>query len=400
MKAPLVALGFALIAGGSAAAATLEPATAAKPVLDDRYPERRVSFPDGVVGLADLTYSSLAGYRPLRLDLYRPASTSTPHPLVIYVHGGGWQSGHTRHSGAFENWPGVLASIAARGYVVVSLEYRLSGEAPFPAAIQDVKSAIRWLRTNAAEFGIDKQRAVIWGGSAGGQLAALAGTSCGVAALEPPGSAAEQRPEPGAAPAGANNAKAAASTPPAAAVAGSAKPPAGSTPLAAPAGASSAMASAPAASTSAQPAVSSAAESDCVQGVIAWYGIFDFSTLSSQSGGNTGGTNAGPARYLGCALTKCSPQALAAAGAMTYIDAKDPPTLLIHGVNDHTVPIQQSRAYLAALRAKGVRAELIEIPGVDHSFVGATADATRAASLQALNASLAFIDATLNPRRN
>jgi len=353
--ASLIALGFALAMAldHAALAATLEPATAAKPVLDDRYPERRVSFPDGVVGLADLTYASLTGYRPLRLDLYRPASIATPHPLVIYVHGGGWQSGHTRHSGAFENWPGVLASIAARGYVVVSLEYRLSSEAPFPAAIQDVKSAIRWLRTNAAEFGIDKQRAVIWGGSAGGQLAALAGTSCGVAALEPPGPAAAQRPEPGAAAAG-----------------------------------------------SAPSAASPPAESDCVQAVIAWYGIFDFSTLSGQSGGNTGGANGGPARYLGCALAKCSPQALAAAGATTYIDAKDPPTLLIHGVNDHTVPIEQSRTYLAALRAKGVRAELIEIPGVDHSFVGATPAATRAASLQALNASLAFIDATLGPRHN
>ena len=364
---PAFALGllFVTVFGRAAlAAAPLEPPTAAKPVLDDRYPERRTSFSDGVVGLADLTYSSLAGYRPLRLDLYRPANTSAPHPLVIYVHGGGWQSGHTRHSGAFENWPGVLASIAARGYVVVSLEYRLSGEAPFPAAIQDVKSAIRWLRTNAAEFGIDKQRAVIWGGSAGGQLAALAGTSCGVAALEPPGSAAAQRPEPGA-------------------TTGGSAPGAGSTGHAKPA-------------MSPTPAPSATAESDCVQGVIAWYGIFDFSTLSTQ----TGGTNGGPGRYLGCALAKCSPQALAAAGATTYLDAKDPPTLLIHGVNDHTVPIQQSRAYLAALRAKGVRAELIEIPGVDHSFIGATPEATRAASLQALNASLAFIDATVGPRHN
>ena len=65
---------------------------------------------------------------------------------------------------------------------------------------------------------------------------------------------------------------------------------------------------------------------------------------------------------------------------------------MIHGVNDRTVPIQQSRDYLAALRAKGVRAELIEIPGVDHSFIGTTPQATRAASLQALQKSLEFID--------
>src|SRR6185312_15847831 len=98
-----------------------------------------------------------------------------------------------------EDWPGVLASVAGRGYVVASVEYRLSGEARFPAAIQDVKAAIRWLRTHASQYGIEPRRAVIWGGSAGGQLAALAGTTCGIAALEPPGTAATQRPEPGAA---------------------------------------------------------------------------------------------------------------------------------------------------------------------------------------------------------
>ena len=62
----------------------------------------------------------------------------------------------------------MLASLAGRGYVVASLNYRLSGEAPSPAAEQDVKSAVRWLRANAARFGIDKRRIGIWGGSAGG----------------------------------------------------------------------------------------------------------------------------------------------------------------------------------------------------------------------------------------
>src|SRR5262245_49182688 len=122
---------LATIAGADtkapAAGSVSQAAVGTKPVLEDRYPERRTLFPGGVIGLADLTYASYTGYRPLTLDLYRPASTATPHPLVIYVHGGGWQSGHTRHSGAFEDWPGTLASIAARGYVVTSLEYRLSG---------------------------------------------------------------------------------------------------------------------------------------------------------------------------------------------------------------------------------------------------------------------------------
>ena len=334
------------LAGGTAAAAPEAVATAAHPVLEDRYPERRIPLAGGVVGLADLTYSVLPGFRPLRLDLYEPPGPqSGSHPLVVFIHGGGWMSGHTRHSGAFEDWPGVLASLAAKGYVVASVEYRLSGEAPFPAAIQDTKAAIRWLRAHAAQYGIDRQRAIAWGGSAGGQLAALAATSCGAAALRPaapppaPGGRAVPRPED--------------------------------------------------------------SESDCVQGLITWYGIFDFATIAAQSGPDgpqrLGSAETAPSRYLGCALSSCTAAILAAASAASYVNSTDPPALLIHGTADHTVPVQQSRDFYALLRSKGVPAELVEIPGVDHSFIGATPAATRAASLLALRKSFEFIDRTVGP---
>jgi acetyl esterase/lipase len=287
---------------------------AAQPVLDDHYPARQISFPAGVVGLADVVFSTPPGFRPLRLDLYRPGGALQSRPLVVYIHGGGWQSGHTRHSGAFENWPGVLAALASKGYVVASVEYRLSGEARFPAAIDDVRAAIRWLRSRASEFGIDRKRAIVWGGSAGGQLAALTAMQC------------VQRTED--------------------------------------------------------------SESDCVQGLIAWYGIFDFGSLGVP------GSDSVPARYLGCALDRCDAAAVAAASPSAFVDATDPPVLLIHGVNDRTVPIQQSRDFLARLKAKGVSASLLEIPGVDHSFIGATRDATRAASEQAITQSFEFIDRT------
>jgi acetyl esterase/lipase len=335
-------VGFALqLPAPVHAAEVLTAATAARPVLEDRYPARRTTFANGVVGLADVTYAAIPGFRPLHLDLYlAPDGTKRLHPLVLFVHGGGWQGGHTRHSGAFEDWPGVLASLAAKGYVVTSLEYRLSGEARFPAAIQDVKSAIRWLRAHSSAYGIDPARALIWGGSAGGQLAALAATSCGVTELEP----APPAPVPGA----------------------------GAAPKA-------------------------PAASDCVQGLIAWYGVFDFATLPSQSaalGGRDGGADSAPSRYLGCALSECAKVATAASAA-SYVDSRDPPTLLIHGSDDHTVPPQQSRDFLALLRSKGVAAELVEIPGVDHSFIGKTPQVTRAASLQALRRSFEFIDSTL-----
>jgi para-nitrobenzyl esterase len=316
--------------GGNAGSAPVgnAPSVGEKPVLEDRYPARQTRFAGDVVGLTDLTFSTIPGFRPLTLDLYRPASTASAHPLVVYIHGGGWQSGHTRHSGAFENWPATLASIAARGYVVASLEYRLSGEAPFPAAIHDVKTAIRWLRANAREHGIDPLRVVIWGGSAGGQLAALAGMTCGVKGFDPVDISSDV--------------------------------------------------------------------SDCAQGVIAWYGIFDFESLAGtpDAMGAAGATapDSAPSRYLGCALPACTPTALRAASVTTYVNAGDPPVLLIHGTEDRTVPIKQSRDFLVVLKKSKVPVELLELPGVDHSFIGKNAEATRKASVQAFEASLAFID--------
>jgi acetyl esterase/lipase len=99
----------------------------------------------------------------------------------VYVHGGGWRAGHTRQSGAFSDFPGVLAEMASRGYVVASVEYRLSGEAPFPAALDDVRTAIRFLKANDSKYGIDASRVGIFGGSAGGQLAILEAVTCGAA---------------------------------------------------------------------------------------------------------------------------------------------------------------------------------------------------------------------------
>jgi acetyl esterase/lipase len=319
------------IALGDTAATSVEPAIGTKAVLEDRYPERRVAFPGGVSGLPDLTYSTVPGFRPLTLDLYLPAAhASGGAPVIIYVHGGGWTGGHTRHSGAFENWPGVLASLARKGYVVASLNYRLSSEAPFPAAEQDVKSAVRWLRTNAARFGVDKRRIGIWGGSAGGQLAALAGTSCGVQALAPPVT------DPNA-------------------------------PL----------------------------ESDCVQAVVAWYGVFDFTPLAS----NVAGPPAPVARYLGCEKRACTADQIALASPIRHIDRGDPPFLLIHGALDKTVVLSQSEKFHAALQAGAVKSQLLVLPDVDHSFVGSAAELTRDASLRALRTTIDFFDSTLAPVR-
>jgi len=174
-----------------AASAARQFDIADKPVVEDRYPDRIAHWPDGVTSLADVTYSVIDGYRPLIVDIYMPPKQTGPKPLVLYIHGGGWVAGHTRHSGASANFPAVLARLASEGFVVASLEYRLAGEARFPAQLQDARAALRFLKSNAAKYGIDPSRTGIWGGSAGGHLSALTAASCGVAKLDPAGTSAE-----------------------------------------------------------------------------------------------------------------------------------------------------------------------------------------------------------------
>jgi dipeptidyl aminopeptidase/acylaminoacyl peptidase len=84
-----------------------------------------------------------------------------------------------------------------------------------------------------------------------------------------------------------------------------------------------------------------------------------------------------------------------AASAVSFIDPKDPPTLLVHGTDDRTVPVTQSREMIATLKAAGVRSEFLELPETDHSWIGKTPEATRAMHLKALQATLDWFDATL-----
>ena len=297
------------------------PAIASAPVPGDRYPVRTTMFPRGVTGHADLTYSTVEGFRPLTLDLYLPSrgSADPPRPLIVFVHGGAWKGGHSRQSGAFEDWPKTLASLAAQGNVVSSVNYRLSGEAPFPAALFDVKNALRWLRAHADAYGIDRKRVLIWGNSAGGQLAALVAVSCQVPALSVPAPVEN--------------------------------------------------------------------ESDCVQGAIAWYGMFDFTAAPPDEVNR---------RYLGCQGAPC--EAAQLASPIHHMRAGLPPFLLIHGAKDRTVPALQSEAFARALRASGASVDLLILPDADHSFIGATAAETRRDSLLAFQRSAEFIAATLHPR--
>lgn len=134
------------------------------------------SLPD-VESRLDLTYANY-GERELKLDLYRPMPTDKPLPAIVCIHGGGWYKGDRN------SMTKLAQALAARGFVAVSISYRLSGEAKFPAAIQDCKAAVRWLRANADRYGIDPKNIGVTGLSAGGHLAALTTTSGEITELE------------------------------------------------------------------------------------------------------------------------------------------------------------------------------------------------------------------------
>jgi acetyl esterase/lipase len=108
------------------------------------------------------------GGRTLHAEIAWPKHPpKTPMPAVIWIHGGGWQEGTHKQNGA--------AALALFGYFTASVEYRLSGEAKWPAQIEDCKFAVRWLRANAARYGVDPDRIGVWGMSAGGHLVACLG---------------------------------------------------------------------------------------------------------------------------------------------------------------------------------------------------------------------------------
>jgi acetyl esterase/lipase len=108
------------------------------------------------------------GQIDLKLDLYRSdTAAASPLPIVVFIHGGGW------HGGEKESYRDPALRVASHGYLCASIDYRLSGEAPFPAALEDCKCAVRWLRAHAADCGGDPEHVAAWGHSAGGHLAAM-----------------------------------------------------------------------------------------------------------------------------------------------------------------------------------------------------------------------------------
>lgn len=244
----------------------------------------------------DLVYQQIDG-RSLKLDLYSPENISRPLPVVVWIHGGGWSSGRKEQRSPI--------NLMAAGYIVASINYRLSEEAPFPAQIEDCKAAIRWLRANATTYHIDTDHIGAWGHSAGGHLAALLGTSGGVAALE---------------------------------------------------------------GTGGNPTYSSR-----IQAVCDMSGPADIASLYEGVSKPERGSARRARTYVEQFLGGSADQRMAlarAASPMTYVSKDDPPFLIIHGENDMSIPVEQSTAFAAALKAAGVEATLDIAAGRGHGVGG------------------------------
>src|SRR4051812_33011079 len=123
---------------------------AAAPILFAQQPAKppAVTVPEGVVFERDVEYASPDGQH-LQLNLARPKEGTGPYPAVVCIHGGGFRAGNR------EGYNGTALKLAQNGYVAVTVSYRLAPKYQFPAAVQDTKAAVRWLRANAKKYHID-----------------------------------------------------------------------------------------------------------------------------------------------------------------------------------------------------------------------------------------------------
>lgn len=143
-----------------------------------------IAVPDAVAVEKGIEYGK-GGDVVLKLDLYRPKQQPKPSPAVIFIHGGAWRSGSR------DVYHYYCTKFAELGYVAATISYRLTDVAPYPAAVEDAKCAVRWLRAHAEHYGVDPQRIAVAGGSAGGHLSMMVGYAADTPALEGTGGHAE-----------------------------------------------------------------------------------------------------------------------------------------------------------------------------------------------------------------
>jgi len=232
----------------------------------------------------NVVYRTVDG-QPLALDLYEPLSPG-PHPVVVVIHGGGWSAGSRGEALA------PTLYLAAEGYAVATIDYRLAPAAPYPAALEDVRAAVAYLAAHGAEYDLDLSRLILLGRSAGGHLALLAGYTSDAATL------------------------------------GGAR----------------------------------------IAGIVAYYAPTDLAALAHYPRNRVElDLRQLTRQFLGVDVT-VDPERFAEASPVTYAGRPVPPTLLIHGARDETVPVAQGRSLAERLTAVGNTVAYLELPWSVHGF--------------------------------
>lgn len=271
--------------------------------------------PQGVTLYEDVEIG-MAGDRAIYSSIAVPeTAASEPMPVMVYIHGGGWNHGDRKQA-----LNTICNYVLKRGYVGVSLDYRLTPEAPFPAQIQDVKLAVRYLRANAALYNLDPSRIGVWGSSAGGHLAALLGTTGDIVAgetIELDTGAMVQVPD----------------------LEGSGGWP---------------------------------EYSDKVQAVADWYGPADFTTTFANNYSSV-------TALLGGHRAFDVPEQARLAMPGTYASPDDPPIWIRHGDADATIPYTDSVTFAGQLQSAGVPiVDLKIVADQGHGFTGTASEIANA----------------------
>lgn len=239
----------------------------------------------GVRRQRDVVYGTDDGHE-LLLDLYQPEHPAGPVPGLIFIHGGSWSGGDKQMLHVYGN------HFAAEGYVTASINYRLSGVAPFPAALRDCFCAVRWMRANAEELGVDPERIAVIGGSAGGHLSLMVAYASEVERFLP---------------------------------------------------------------RDCYPNVSTE-----VAAVVDFYGPYDLTTPYARGAGAV-------RAFLGASWEE-DPKRFEHASPKHYLDANDPPTLILHGTTDQLVPVTQSDMLAEKLKQLGVPYKYARVDGWPHAM--------------------------------
>jgi acetyl esterase/lipase len=245
-----------------------------------------IAVPETVMVEKGIEYGKGAGVA-LKLDLYSPKHREKAVPGVIFIHGGAWRGGSR------EMYHYYCTKFAEHGYVAATISYRLSGVAKFPAAVEDAKCAVRWLRANAENYGVDPDRIGVAGGSAGGHLSMMIGYAPDMPDLEGKGGNSQS--------------------------------------------------------------------SSRVQAVVNLYGPTDLTTQFARTKGVV-------MDFLDGKTFEDAPELYRLASPITHVTKDDPPTLILHGSIDATVPIDQAELLVAKLKETGVAFDYDRLEGWPHAM--------------------------------